>query len=199
MTPLPSKRDFRKNENATRDVFLAFVWIAMLGARDLRSPSYFIERKIHLDIMRMVSPTSSIVFLGILFVDTVSNGVSEAFVTLQYNIARITPRRSLTLSGLAFHPQKAKDSEFHTPAESFTFTRHAEATISSEYVQSEWKEDDSSKRLSYLDVISSAASVSNSFDQKQDAIDLDTSNEPIAQAHRIQQAYREWCEVSNRI
>lgn len=149
--------------------------------------------------MRMVSPTSRIVFLGILFVATVSNGVSEAFVTLQYNIASITPCRSLTLSGLAFHPQKAKDSDFHTPAESFTFTRHAKATISSEYVQSEWKVDDSSKRLSYLDVISSTASVSNSFDQKQDAIDLDTPDEPIAQAHRIQQAYREWCEVSNRI
>jgi hypothetical protein len=148
--------------------------------------------------MRMSSPNSSIIFLVILFVDTVSNGVSEAFVTLQFNIARIIPCRSLTLSGLAFHPQKVEDSDFHTPAESFTFARYAEATISSEYIQSEWKEDDYSKRLSYLDVISSTASVSNSFDQKQDVIDSDTPDEPLAQAHRIQQAYREWCEVRNR-
>ena len=88
----------------------------------------------------MSSPNSSIIFLVILFVDTVSNGVSEAFVTLQFNIARIIPCRSLTLSGLAFHPQKVEDSDFHTPAESFTFARYAEATISSEYIQSEWKE-----------------------------------------------------------
>jgi len=147
----------------------------------------------------MFSPNFGIVLLSILFVDTACNGVSEAFVTFQYNLARITPCRSLKFSELSFHPQIVEHSEFHTPAESFTFTRYAKTTISSEYVQSEWKENDNSRQLSYLDVISSTVSVSNSFDQNQDIIDSGSPEEPLIQARRIQQAYREWCEFYEKI
>jgi len=65
--------------------------------------------------MLMFSPNLIIVLLTILFVDTARNCVSEAFVTLQYSIARISPCNSLTPSGLAFHPRKVEDSDFHTP------------------------------------------------------------------------------------
>jgi len=147
--------------------------------------------------MNLFSPCFWFVLSSILFVNTERNGVSEAFLAPQYIIARSSPFRSSTSnSGLAFHPYKVEDSDFHTPAESFTFTRHAKAVISPEYVQSEWNEVDDLKRLSYLDVISSAAPVPNSLDQKQDTIYPD---EPLAQAHRIQQAYREWCEFYGKI
>ena len=155
--------------------------------------------------MRIVSSpnSSSIIFWGTLCIGTASKGVAEAFLSVQHRVARIAPSRTLKpTTPLAFHPQTAEDSDnnnyFHSPAESFTFTRYAKtSTISSEYVQSEWKDDDNSQRLSYLDVISSTASV----DPKQDSVDSDTTTpeEALAQAHRIQQAYREWCEVRTRI
>jgi hypothetical protein len=146
----------------------------------------------------MLSPNSHIVLLSILFADTASNGLSGAFVNHPCDVARIATCRNDAPTRLAFQPQKVEDSDFHAPPESFTFTRYATATVTSEYVQSEWKENDVSKRLSYLDVISSTASVSDSLDKKQDAIETANPDDSLAQAHRIQQAYREWCEVRKR-
>jgi len=124
--------------------------------------------------------------------------MSEAFTNIQYNVAsrRFAPKE------LAFHPQRLDDNDnFRTPAESFTFTRYAQpATVSPEFVQSKWNDVPSPQRLSYLDVISAAAPDSKGLDQKKDEKGLDDDeDEPLAQAHRIQQAYREWCEFYGKI
>ena len=69
------------------------------------------------------------------------------------------------------------------------------APISSEYVQAEWKETDDSERLSHIDVISSMTSASNGVFEAKRTTESSSSEEPLKQAHRVQQAYREWCEV----
>lgn len=119
--------------------------------------------------------------------------VSQAFS----NTARAPSTKS---SKLAFHPARLEQEfDYRMPAESFTFTRYAKTELSSEYVQSKWDGLPSPKRLSYLDVISSTANGSKGLDQKQNDRGLEDPEEPLEQAHRIQQAYREWCEVSSRM
>jgi len=142
----------------------------------------------------MFSQRASRILMGIGFVVTARKEVSEAFLTIG-NINRSKLFSEISTSKLSFNPRNVEESDFRTPAESFTFTRYAKATITSEYVKSEWKDDDNySTRLSYLDIISSTASASNSPDLNEDIVELNGSDEPLAQAHRIQQAYREWCE-----
>lgn len=119
--------------------------------------------------------------------------VAKAFSNIAPPIRKPSP------TGLAFHPARLEELEYRMPAESFTFTRYAKTEISSEYVQSKWSDAPNSKRLSYLDVISSTAAGSKGFDQKQDDRGLEDPEEPLEQAHRIQQAYREWCEVRSRL
>lgn len=137
--------------------------------------------------------------MSILFAVATIKGISEAFVIRRSDVTRGTPFRRLTLTELAFHTPRLEEGDFRTPAESFKFTRFAKAAISSEFVQVKWKEVDNSQRLSYLDIISSITPVSNCLDQKQDVIDSDSREEPLAEAHRIQQAYREWCEFYGKI
>ena len=149
--------------------------------------------------MRVLSSNSTTVVLCSLFINTASNSVSEAFVNIYHTIAKAAPIHRSAPKGLAFQPQRLEESDYRTPAESFTFTRHAQTEVTSEYVQSKWSEVSNPQRLSYLDVISSTSSGSKAFDHKQEVTDSDTPEEPLAQAHRIQQAYREWCEVRSVI
>ncbi len=145
--------------------------------------------------MRVLSSdATSKIIVGTLLLDTASNG--EAFSNLKYNGA--TPTRRFAPEELGFHPARFEDTyDYRMPAESFTFTRYAKTEVTSEYVQSKWGDIGSSQRLSYLDIISAAAPGSKGFDEKQDEKDSGEPEEPLAQAHRIQQAYREWCEVRN--
>ena len=138
--------------------------------------------------MRVLSSDASKILVGTLLLDTASNG--EAFSNLKHNGAKSTTSRSFVPKQLGFHPARFEEYEYRTPAESFTFTRYAKTEVTSEYVQSKWNEVENLQRLSYLDIISAAAPGSKGFDEKEDE-----PEEPLAQAHRIQQAYREWCEV----
>lgn len=139
------------------------------------------------------------ILLGTLFANTASDSLSEAFTNIQYNVAKATTFRSSMPTRLAFHQHRLEEFDYRMPAESFTFTRYAKTAVTSEYVQSKWKDLPSPERLSYLDVISSTASGSKGFDQKQEEADSETQEEPLAQAHRIQQAYREWCEFYGKV
>lgn len=87
------------------------------------------------------------------------------------------------------YPQRPEENDFRSPAASFTFTRFASATFTADFGQSD------SKLLSYLDVISSIAQIPDKPDPNEGAV----SDEPLAQAHRIQQAYREWCDFYDKI
>ena len=139
-----------------------------------------------------------IFLFNVLFVGTARTSVSEAFSIDRFATAR-SQLQDDAPSRLALYPQRVEVSDFRTPAASFTFTRCAAVPpITSECIQSEWNEGDDSKSLSYLDVISYTAPILNSPDQERDLIDLGAKDESLAQAHRIQQAYREWCEVRNR-
>lgn len=118
--------------------------------------------------------------LALLFADT-----AEGFSPVA---GRFRPFKDTSLS---LYPT---DTDFRTPAASFTFTRCATRVVTSDFVQSEWggENNNNSQRLSYLDVISSTVPVP--ANPGLDTEDDDTDPEPLAQAHRIQQAYREWCE-----
>uniref|UniRef100_A0A7S4ARE0 Cathepsin propeptide inhibitor domain-containing protein n=1 Tax=Pseudo-nitzschia australis TaxID=44445 RepID=A0A7S4ARE0_9STRA len=145
--------------------------------------------------------TSFRIFLfNILFVGTARTSVSEAFSIDRFATARSRLYQDEAPSRLPLYPQRVEESDFRTPAASFTFTRCAAVPpITSEFVQSEWNEGGDLKKLSYLDIISNTAPIPNSPDQDQDLIYLGAKEESLAQAHRIQQAYREWCEFYGKI